>query len=193
MLTQMRLLIRSKPSVANATPSRDLDTVKATLDCTRADVEEEMDRMKVLDSKLSNVASFAGVSLSVSGAVGANVVSANVFPLGFTIALGAVLATAVLLLAIGVTVCFSGLMPKDYRGISLDAASQRVTPTQLRRPATEAIPNLASTYATVVLPQARATNSKKVAATKRAFALVAAGLFGVVLALVLTVVAAAVS
>jgi hypothetical protein len=75
-----------------------LDTARATLDCARADVDEETDRMKVLDGKLTNIAAFSGLALSIGGAVGSSVVVSGRLGLGFTIALGAVLSIAVSLL-----------------------------------------------------------------------------------------------
>jgi hypothetical protein len=68
-----------------------LETVKATLDCARADVDFEDDRMKVLDGKLSTLATFSGLSVSISASLGANVLVAGKLCTGFTIALGATL------------------------------------------------------------------------------------------------------
>jgi hypothetical protein len=55
----------------------EFETVKATLECARADVDAEDDRMKVLDSKLSTLAAFSGLSVSISASIGANVLVAE--------------------------------------------------------------------------------------------------------------------
>src|SRR4051794_10464683 len=86
-----------------------LETVKATVEAARSDVLFESERMKTLDNKLVSIAAFSGVSLSVSGSVGASVVANGSLSLGFTIALGATLTVAVLLLLIAVLCCFAGL------------------------------------------------------------------------------------
>jgi hypothetical protein len=166
-----------------------LETAKATLETARAEAEEEIDRMKVLDGKLSNVAAFSGVSLSVSGALGANVIASGRLEGSFEVAIGIALAAAVALLLAGVVSCFHGLTPKDFSGITPAAAAERVWPSSLRREPSEALAKIASTYATDILPQARWTNKKKVAATKRAFWLVGLGLAANVATLGLIVIA----
>src|SRR5689334_14706030 len=97
----------------------ELETVRATLDCARADVEAENDRMKVLDAKLSNLATLSGLSLSISASLGANVLVAGGLDTGFMIALGATLACAVALLLATTLTAFLGLRPKQYRGLTL--------------------------------------------------------------------------
>ena len=51
-------------------PGYDLETVRATLEACTHDLSEEDDRMKTIDSKLTQLAAFSGVSISISGAVG---------------------------------------------------------------------------------------------------------------------------
>jgi hypothetical protein len=82
--------------------------------------------------------------------------------LGFTIALGAVLSIAVSLLLARAILALSGLAPKNYRGITLEAARARVTPKRLELAPEEAVARLASTYYTAMLPQAREANQAKV-------------------------------
>jgi hypothetical protein len=169
-----------------------LNTARATLDCARADVDEETDRMKVLDGKLTNIAAFSGLALSIGGAVGSSVVVSGRLGLGFTIALGAVLSIAVSLLLARAILALSGLAPKNYRGITLEAARARVTPKRLELAPEEAVARLASTYYTAMLPQAREANQARCEAFKWAFRLVAGGLAGLVSGLILSSVGAVV-
>src|SRR4051812_41156837 len=125
-----------------------LETAKATLECARGDALEEMDRMKVLDAKLTNIAAFSGVSISISGSIGGSVLAANRLSLGFSIALGGTLTVAGVVLLSAVAACFAGLAPKNYKGISEDAAQDRVKRGRLRKEPAEAIAIMASTYYT---------------------------------------------
>jgi len=168
----------------------DIDTLKATLDVAQRDLDAENDRMKVLDSKLSSLATFSGLTLSVTATLGANVVVAGRLCQAFTVALGAVLVLAALALLLGVFSCFRGLRPKEYRGITLKAAASRVTPTRLGLPPQEALPVLAATYYTDLLPAARAANNVKLDRVVDAFRWTRLGLGLLVGALVLAVVGA---
>jgi hypothetical protein len=60
-----------------------LDSVQAVADAARADVDAQVARARALDAKLSTIAAFCGVSISVSGALGASVVLSHRLPLGF--------------------------------------------------------------------------------------------------------------
>jgi hypothetical protein len=167
-----------------------LDTAKATLECARADVGEERDRARALDDKLVSIASFSGVALSIGASVGATVVVSGTLNLGFTIALGAVLSIAALSLLGAAMVALRGLLPKPFRSTSLSAAEQRVTAARLSMEPAKAIGELAATYYRSMLPEARATNKAKVTAVRRALVLVGGGLGGLVIALILSSVAA---
>jgi hypothetical protein len=169
-----------------------LEVARATLDCARSDMADETDRARALDGKLTNIASFSAIALSISGAVGASVVVSGKLSPGFTIALGSVLGAAVLLLLAGALVALSGLSPKNYRGLALPAARDRVTPARLSDEPAKAIGILAATYYTGMLPEARETNQAKVRTIRRAFWLVGSGLGGLAVGLILSTVAAVV-
>jgi hypothetical protein len=166
----------------------DLDTVKATLDCARADVDAEYDRMKVLDSKLSMLAMFSGLSVSIIAALGAGVLVEGGLNSGFSIALGAVLASAAFLLLLTTQAAFSGLSPKKYRELAPDAAKARVTPRRLREKPEKALATMASTYYVRVLPAARKANAVKLDRVNVAFKRAALGLFLLIVAILLTAV-----
>lgn len=167
-----------------------IDTAKATLECAQADVADERDRARALDDKLVSIASFSGVALSIGASVGATVVVSGTLNLGFTIALGAVLSIASLSLLGAAMVSLVGLAPKGFQGTSLSAAKERVTEGRLSTDPAKAIGELAATYYVSMLPEARQTNKAKVKAVRRALFLVGGGLGGLVLALILSSVAA---
>jgi hypothetical protein len=167
-----------------------LETVKATLDCARADVDFEDDRMKVLDGKLSTLATFSGLSVSISASLGANVLVAGKLCTGFTIALGATLTLAVAMLLATTLTAFRGLRPKQYRGITMAVATARVTPRRLSVEPDQALAVLASTYYTDILPAARAANNVKLDRVRAAFRYAAVGLIALVAAVVLTAIGA---
>jgi hypothetical protein len=164
----------------------EFETVKATLECARADVEAEDDRMKVLDSKLSTLAAFSALSVSISASIGANVLVAGKLCTGITIALGVTLTVAVLMLLLTTLTAFRGLRPKPYRGITMDVAKARVTPRRLATEPGKALAVLASTYYTDILPAARAANDAKLDRVRGAFRYAALGLIALVTAVVLT-------
>lgn len=163
-----------------------LETIKATLECARADVEMEDDRMKVLDTKLSTLASFSGLSVSISASLGTNVLVAGKLCTGLTIALGITLTFAVSMLLATALTAFLGLRPKQYRGITMEVARSRVTPRRLAGEPGEALAVLASTYYTDILPAARAANNVKLDRVRAAFRYAALGLTALVAAVVLT-------
>ncbi len=163
---------------------------KATLECARADVDYELDRARALDSKLTGIASFSGLALSIGASVGASVVVSGRLTLGFTIALGAVLSVASLLLLSAAVVALWALSPKDYQGISLRAGEDRVSDERLSGNVAHAIGDLAATYYVRMLPEARDTNAVKARRAHHAYRFVGAGLAGLVLSLILTTVAA---
>lgn len=164
----------------------------ATLECARADLDYEIDRTRSLDSKLTGVASLSGLALSIGAGVGGSIVADGKLSLGFTIALGAVLSVASLLLLAAAGVALWGLTPKPFQSLSLKAAEDRVSDERLSGEPADAIGQLAATYYKRMLPEARATNAKKVDHAKWAYRLVGAGLGGLVLGLILTTVAAVV-
>jgi len=162
------------------------ETAQAILDCAKADVVAEDDRMKVLDDKLSTLATFSGLSVSISASLGANVLVARELDVGFTIALGVTLTAAVVMLLLTTLTAFRGLRPKEYRGLTLDSAKSRVTPRRLRADPAEAMAVLAATYYTDILPAARSANNVKLEKVGDAFRYARIGLIGLVVAVVLT-------
>jgi hypothetical protein len=155
-------------------------------------LDDELDRSRSLDSKLTGIASLSGLALSIGAGVGASIVAGGELSHGFTIALGSVLSIASLLLLGAATVALWGLTPKPFQSLSLEAARDRVSDERLSGDAADAIGELAATYYIRMLPEARETNDKKVRHAHRAYRLVTAGLAGLVLGLVLTTVAAVV-
>lgn len=164
----------------------------ATLECARADVDYELDRSRSLDSKLTSIASFSGLALSIGAGVGASIVVSGELSLGFTIALGSLLSLASLLLLAAAVVALWGLTPKPFQGIALQAGKERVSDDRLSDNVAHAIGELAATYYVGMLPEARGTNATKVRRARHAYWLVGAGLGGLVLSLILTTVAAVV-
>ncbi len=148
--------------------------------------------MKVLDGKLSTLATFSGLSVSISASLGASVLVTGRLCAEFTIALGVILTFAVVMLLLTTLTAFRGLRPKEYRGITLEAAEKRVTPRRLRQSPQEALAVLAATYYTDVLPAARAANGVKLDKVGEAFGYARWGLIGLVAAVVLTAIGAVV-
>lgn len=171
-------------------PDFDPETVKATLEQAREDVGAEMDRAQALDAKLTSVAGFSGVSLSISGAVGAGVVVNGDLPTCWAAAVGVLLVVAIALLLGAVVVCFSGLSPKDYHGLPESVATARVRPDRLRKPVLDTLAVFASTYYTRLLPEARKANNAKVDAARAVYRLVALGFGALGLGVVVAVVGA---
>ena len=162
----------------------------ATLECARADVDYELDRARSLDSKLTGIASFSGLALSIGAGVGASIVVSGELSLGFTIALGSLLSVASLLLLAAAVVALWGLAPKSFQSLSLKAGEDRVSDERLSGNVAHAIGELAATYYVRMLPEARDTNAVKARRAHHAYRFVGAGLAGLVLSLILTTVAA---
>jgi len=171
---------------------RNLETIKATLSSAQADYSDEVQRAAGLDTKLANLAGFAGVSLSISGSVGGSIVVADDLPLGFSIAVGACLVVAVVLLLATVVASFLRLSPQDYPDLSEQAAQDRVTEPRLTQDPTEALTNIAATYYMNLLPGHRAINLEKAQRLRKAYVLVALGFGAITLALITVVVGAVV-
>ena len=168
-----------------------LETVKATLECAQADIAEETDRMKVLDHKLTSIAAFSGIALSVGSGIGSSTVVSGALSLGFTIALGAVLSVAVIFLLLGAVVALRGLSPKGFEGISLQAFDERLNKSRMRMEPSDAIARMAATYRPH-LKQARDSNGAKVDSVRWAYQLVGTGLGLLATGLVLAAVGAVV-
>jgi hypothetical protein len=168
----------------------DVKIAQATLECARADVDYEIERVRALDAKLTGIASLSGLALSIGASVGASVVVSGNLGHGFTIAIGSVLSVAALMLLAAAIVALSGLTPKGFQGLSLGAARDRVSDERLSGDPADAIGELAATYYKGMLPEARGTNKLKVDRVRHAYWLVGAGLGGLVVSLVLSTVAA---
>jgi hypothetical protein len=169
------------------TPKYSLETVKATLEACTHDLSEESDRMKTIDSKLTQLAAFSGVSISISGAVGGSVLAAGHLPHGFLIALGACIGLAASLLLATVVIAFVALSPKRYRGIDPVAVVRRTKPEELARAPTDAIAFIAAGRRDMFLT-ARAVNDKKATAATRTFVCAGLGFGFLVLGLLITAV-----
>jgi len=129
--------------------------------------------MKTIDGKLTQLAAFSGVSISISGGLGGSVLAAGHLPHGFLIALGACIGLAAGFLLTAVVIAFRALSPKLYRGIDVAAVQSRTTPDALVRDPSEAIAVIAAGRRDVFLT-ARDVNDRKARATTRTF--ISAGL-----------------
>ena len=167
--------------------TRSLETVKAALDSARHDLEDEQERTRALDGKLSQIAAFSGVSISITGAVGGSVVASGKLSAGFTIALGSVLGSSALLLLGGAVIAFRGLSPKKFAGVSEKAARKRLSSKRLGQNPDVALPRIAATYVEA-LTKARRVNGDKATAVSRAYGVIGFGFAGVVAALLVVVV-----
>lgn len=161
-------------------PTYNLQTAQATLEACTHDLSEEDDRMKTMDGKLTQLAAFSGVSISISGSVGGSVLAGGHLKHGFLIALGACIGVAACLLLGAVVIAFRALSPKWYRGIDESAPVLRTKPEALQREPALAIAEIAAGRRDIFLA-ARQVNDKKAKATTRTF--VCAGLgFGLLVA-----------
>jgi hypothetical protein len=140
--------------------SYNLSTVEATLEACTHDLAQEDDRMRIIDGKLSQLAAFCGVSISITGGVGGSVLAAGRLAQGFLIALGSCIGAAALFLLATVALAFRALSPKLYRGIDEVAVEFRTTPNALNREPSEAIAVIAAGRRDVFMT-ARAVNDKK--------------------------------
>lgn len=168
-----------------------LETAQATFDANDKDLQREEDRMRTVDGKLTQLAAFSGLSISISASLGANAVLAHRLKPGFQIALGATLVVAIVLLLATVVVAFSHLSPKLYSGIAETAVLDRTRKSRLGRPAPAALAKMARTTADVLV-SARKVNDRKAEGTRKAFALARAGFALLAVALALAVVGAVV-
>jgi hypothetical protein len=164
-----------------------LETARATLDACKWDLESEERRMATIDGKLQQLAAFSGVSISISGAIGGSVLAAGDLPLGFLIALGALLGLASTTLLSGVICGFIALSPKLYHGIDEAAVATRVTEEALSREPATAIATFAGSRRDMLIA-ARTINDKKAEATITMFRLVAVGFACLVAGLLVTAV-----
>ena len=165
----------------------DLETAKATLAACEWDLEREEDRMRGLDAKLTQLATFAGVSISISGGLGASVLASAKLALGFLIALGACIAVAASLLLAAVITAFRALAPKLYRGVDEASVVARTTPNALKRRPEDAIAVVAASRRDVLVA-ARGINDRKAIWATRVFILVGFAFGALVLGLVVTAV-----
>ena len=181
--------LSSAPGAASADdqpPQKyDLETAKATLDACTQDLKSEEERMRALDGKLTQLAAFSGVSISISGGLGGSVLASGRLPLGFAIALGASIAVAAGFLLAGVITAFRTLSPKLYQGVDEQAVIARTTPNALRREPSEAVATFAATRR-IVLVEARQINDRKADCATRTFRWVGCGFSALVVALLVT-------
>lgn len=180
----MKLNIMNKPKDE---PPYDLETVKATLEACTHDLSEEDDRMKTIDGKLTQLAAFSGVSISISGGLGGSVLASGHLKHGFLIALGACIGIAACFLLTAVVVAFRALSPKFYRGIDESAPVMRTTAEALRREPSEAIAQIAAGRRDIFLA-ARRVNDHKARATVRTFVCAGLGFGFLVVGLLITAV-----
>jgi hypothetical protein len=164
-----------------------LETAQAALAACTHDLAEEDDRMKTLDSKLTQLAAFSGVSISISGSVGGSVLAAGHLHYGFLIALGACISIAACLLLAAVVIAFRGLAPKDYRGIDEAAPRQRTTVEAMQREPAVVVAEIAAARRDIFLA-ARVVNDRKARATSRTFTCVGMGFGALVLGVLVTTV-----
>jgi len=143
--------------------------------------------MRGIDSKLTQLAAFAGVSISISGSVGGSVLAAGRLSPGFLIALGSCLALGVSLLLAAVISAFRALSPKAYQGIDEEAVADRVTKEALARPPDQAIATFAGSRRDVLF-KARSIIDGKADAAIRTFIWAGCGFVMIVLGLLVTAV-----
>jgi len=173
---------RDTPSgVADQEPPKyNLQTVQATLEACTHDLADEDDRMRTIDSKLTQLAAFSGVSISISGSVGGSVLAAGRLPHGFLIALGSCIGLAAVFLLTTVVLAFRALSPKLYHGIEESVVVERTTPDAMNREPSEAIAWIAAGRRNVLI-EARKINDKKANAATRTFVCAGIG-FGLLVA-----------
>jgi hypothetical protein len=164
-----------------------LETVRATLDACTHDLSEENDRMRTIDGKLTQLAAFSGVSITISGGLGGSVLAAGHLPRGFLIALGACIGLAACSLLAAVVIAFRALSPKLYRGIDVATVQSRTTPNALKREPSEAIAHIAAGRRDIFLAT-RAVNDEKARATTKTFVCAGLGFGLLVIGLLVTAV-----
>ena len=164
-----------------------LRTAEAVLEACVWDLEAEEARMRTIDGKLTQLAAFSGVSISISGAIGGSVLAAQHLPAAFLIALGACLGLAALWLLAGVILAFRALAPKLYEGTDEREVIARTTPNTLRSNAASVIATFAGTRRDVLIA-ARKINDQKAKATTTAVICVVVGASFLVAGLLVTAV-----
>ena len=164
-----------------------LETLKATLDACTHDLDQEQDRLRSIDAKLSQLAAFSGVSISISATVGGSVLAAGRLSLGFLIALGASITLAAAFLLFAVITAFRGLAPKLYIGPTEEAITARTTGDALRREPEDVMATFVGSRRDVLV-HARAINDGKARATTKTFIFAGTGFALIVLAVVVTAV-----
>jgi hypothetical protein len=164
-----------------------VETARAALEACSHDLDREEDRMRTLEGKLTQLAAFSGVSISISGGLGGTVLAGSDLQLGLQIALGTSIALAALALLAAVVVAFVALSPKLYLGVDEQAVIRRTTPESLNREPSEAIATYAASRRDALL-SARKINDRKARATTRTFALVAIGFSMLVVSLLIVAV-----
>jgi hypothetical protein len=172
-------------STPDSNPTYNLQTAQAVLEACTHDLSEEDDRMKTMDGKLTQLAAFSGVSISISGSVGGSVLAAGHLKHGFLIALGSCIGVAACLLLAAVVIAFRALSPKWYRGIDESAPVMRTTPEALLRDPSVAIAQIAAGRRDIFLT-ARRVNDKKAKATVRTFVCAGLGFAFLVAGLLIT-------
>lgn len=164
-----------------------VETARAALEACTHDLDREEDRMRTIDGKLTQLAAFSGVSISISGGLGGSVLAAQHLDLGFAIALGASIAIAAILLLIAVVSAFAALSPKKYQGVDENAVIERTTPNSLNREPSHALATYAASRRDALIA-ARKINDQKAKATTRTFWFVALGFGMLVIALLVAAV-----
>lgn len=166
----------------------DPETVRAVADAARADVEGQLTRARALDTKLSNVAAFCGVSLSVSSTLGVNLLLPHRLDQSFRVAAGATLIASLLCLLAAVWISFRGLKPKAFEGLAPERGERRVDREWIAQDPRQVLWTMASTNYVKLWPRAHAIAAKKAGSVTAAVRWASAGLFGVVLTVVIAVV-----
>lgn len=141
--------------------------------------------MRGIDAKLTQLAAFSGVSISISGGLGAGVLATSRLGLGFSIALGACISLASVLLLSAVVTAFRALAPKLYKGVDEVSVSARTTPNSLKRNPEDAMAVFAASRRDVLMA-ARGINDRKARSASRAFVLVGLAFGALVLGLIST-------
>lgn len=164
-----------------------LTTVQATFEACAQDLLREEERMRSIDAKLTQLAAFSGISISITGGLGGSMLASGGLPLGFAIAVGALISAAALLLLAGVVQVFWMLSPKKYLGVDEGAVAQRTIPSNLRREPEVAIAEFAASRREA-LKTARGINDKKAEAAIQTFICVGIGFTLLVLGLIVAAV-----
>lgn len=167
------------------------ETARVVLDACIDDLDREEARMATIDGKLTQLAAFSGVSISISAGVGGSVVAADRLRLGFLIALGACLVSAAVLLLLAIVRAFSALSPKLYKGVDDQAVIDRTRPSALRGTPESMLAQLAGSRRDM-LQDARIVNDQKADSASAAFLLVGLGFASIVAALLVIAVGAVV-